>query len=47
MPHSNSAIRIVMKPNGKEKFRTAAALLLYIAEVLPQRTSHIYSTILT
>jgi len=30
MPDSNSAILIVMKLNGKEKFRTAAALLLYI-----------------
>jgi hypothetical protein len=30
MPNSNSVLLIVMKPNGKEKFRTAAALLLYI-----------------
>jgi hypothetical protein len=30
MPDSNSALLIVMKPNCKEKFRAAAALLLYI-----------------
>jgi len=47
MPDSNSAILIVLKPNGKEKFRTAAALLLCIAGVLPQWTSHINSTLLT
>jgi hypothetical protein len=48
MPDSNSAILIVMKPNGKEKFRTATALLLYIRRsVISTNVTHLFNIINT
>jgi hypothetical protein len=46
MPDSSSAILIVMKPNGKEKFRKEAALLLYIRRsVTSTNVTHLFKII--
>jgi len=48
MPDSNNAILIVMKPNGKEKFRRAATLLLYIRRsVTSTNVTHLFNIINT